>query len=587
MLPPRMPPTETASIRRLAPETASRIAAGEVIERPLSALKEILENALDSGARRIEVRVDGELERGFQVADDGCGIAADEIELALERHATSKIGALEDLDRLTSLGFRGEALPSIAAVSRMRITTRREGSEAAAFVAVDGGRVTARGAASRAPGTTVEVSDLFHNTPARRKFLHSATGELRAALRLIEALGLAFPQVSFRLMVGDRQRFDWPAAREDGLAGARERAASLWGARHAEQRLAFTGERGDFALQALLGLPEHARATREGQMVFVNRRWIQSPLIGHALRQAYGDLLPGGRFPVAALWIAVPPDRVDVNVHPTKREVRFADEDAVFALVAGTCAQHLAHLHPPFTVVYGVTPEPRWAGRVAEEPKEQTSLGLDAGPATVPPPQATAPPATESAVEPELWQLHRTYVLAPVRGGLVIVDQHAAHERILYEEAVDRLAGRQGEAQQLLFPALVDLEHDRFELLLELGPWLKHLGWDLSLLGPPTVVIQGVPSGLARERPGELLRDILDDVAREGSDGGRVDVAERVARSFACHAAVKAGTALSLEEMRTLVDRLFATRKPHGDPHGRPTYVRLELDDLHRRFGRS
>src|SRR6185503_14652222 len=283
---------------------------------------------------------------------------------------------------------------------------------------------------------------------------------------------LAFPQVSFRLMVGDRQRFDWPAAREDGLAGARERAASLWGARHAEQRLAFTGERGDFALQALLGLPEHARATREGQMVFVNRRWIQSPLIGHALRQAYGDLLPGGRFPVAALWIAVPPDRVDVNVHPTKREVRFADEDAVFALVAGTCAQHLAHLHPPFTVVYGVTPEPRWAGRVAEEPKEQTSLGLDAGPATVPPPQATAPPATESAVEPELWQLHRTYVLAPVRGGLVIVDQHAAHERILYEEAVDRLAGRQGEAQQLLFPALVDLEHDRFELLLELGPWL-------------------------------------------------------------------------------------------------------------------
>jgi DNA mismatch repair protein MutL len=216
-----------------------------------------------------------------------------------------------------------------------------------------------------------------------------------------------------------------------------------------------------------------------------------------------------------------------VNVHPTKREVRFADEDAVFALVAGTCAQHLAHLHPPFTVVYGVTPEPRWAGRVAEEPKEQTSLGLDAGPATVPPPEATAPPATESAVEPELWQLHRTYVLAPVRGGLVIVDQHAAHERILYEEAVDRLAGRQGEAQQLLFPALVDLEHDRFELLLELGPWLKHLGWDLSLLGPPTVVIQGVPSGLARERPGELLRDILDDVAREGSDGGRVDVAER------------------------------------------------------------
>jgi DNA mismatch repair protein MutL len=586
-----MPPTETASIRKLAPETASRIAAGEVIERPLSALKEILENALDAGAKRIEVRVDGSLEKGFQVADDGCGIAEDELELALERHATSKIGALEDLDRLTSLGFRGEALPSIAAVSRMRITSRRSGSDGAAFIAVDGGKVMARGAASRAPGTTVDVSDLFHNTPARRKFLHSSTGELRAAIRLIEALGLAFPQVSFRFVVGDRQRFDWPAAREAGLAGARERAASLWGARHAEQRLAFAAERTGLELQALLGLPEHARATREGQMVFVNQRWIQSPLIGHALRQAYGDLLPGGRFPVAALWLTVPADRVDVNVHPTKREVRFADEDPLFALVAGACAQHLAHLHPPFTVVYGNAPEPRWAGRVAEMPKEQTSLGLDAAPPSVDPAPRpvtpmTAPPA-ETSAEPELWQLHRTYVLAPVRGGLVIVDQHAAHERILYEEARDRLENRQGESQQLLFPALVDLEHDRFELLLEVGPALKHLGWDLSLLGPPTVVIQGIPASLQRERPGDVLRDILDDVARDGGDGGRVDVSERVARSFACHAAVKAGMALTLEEMRTLVDRLFATRKPHGDPHGRPTYVRLELDDLHRRFGRS
>jgi DNA mismatch repair protein MutL len=581
-----MAPTDTATIRRLAPETASRIAAGEVIERPLSALKEILENALDAGARRIEVRVDGGLERGFQVADDGCGIAPDELELALERHATSKIGTLEDLDRLTSLGFRGEALPSIAAVSRLRITSRRSDDEAAAFIAVDGGQVTARGSASRAPGTTVEVAELFHNTPARRKFLHSPAGELRAALRLLEALGLAYPTVSLRLVVDERQRFDWPAARGEGLAAARERGGALWGARHIEQRLAVTAERGGLRLEALLGLPEHARATREGQTVFVNRRWIQSPLIGHALRQAYGDLLPAGRFPVAALWIQAPPDRVDVNVHPTKREVRFADDDAVFALVAGGCAQHLAHLHPPFTVVYGVTPEPRWAGRVAEGPREQTSLGLETSAAPAPP-TSGAPSTETTTAEPELWQLHRTYVLAPVRGGLVIVDQHAAHERILYEEARARLESRQGEAQQLLFPALVDLEHDRFELLLEVGPWLKHLGWDLSLLGPPTVVIQGIPAGLARERPGELLRDILDDVAREGSDGGRVDVAERVARSYACHAAVKAGTALGLDEMRTLVDRLFATQKPHGDPHGRPTYVRLDLDDLHRRFGRT
>jgi DNA mismatch repair protein MutL len=580
-----MPTIATGSIRRLPPETASRIAAGEVIERPLSALKELLENAVDAGACRIEVRVDGALDRALQVADDGCGIAFDELELALERHATSKIGAVEDLDRLTSLGFRGEALPSIAAVSRMRLTSRRAGADGAAFVTVDGGAITGRGETARAPGTTIEVTDLFHNTPARRKFLHSPAGEMRAALRLIEALGLAFPSISFRLVVDGKERFDWPAVAGAGLAAARERAAALWGPRHASQRLAVTATRDGLELEALLGLPEHARTTREGQFVFVNHRWIQSPLVGHALRQAYGDLLPGGRFPAAALWLRVPPERVDVNVHPTKREVRFADDDAVFALVAGGCAQHLAHLHPPFTVVYGTSPEPRWAGRVAEGPREQTDLGL-AAPAGSPAPAPAAASRAEPTPEPELWQLHRTYILAPVRGGLVIVDQHAAHERILYEEALGRLENGQGQSQQLLFPALVDVEPDRFDLLLELGPWLKQLGWDLSLLGPPTVVIQGVPAGLVHERPGELLRDVLDGVATERG-AGATDVALRLARSYACHAAVKAGMTLTPTEMRSLVDRLFATSKPHGDPHGRPTFVRLELDELHRRFGRS
>lgn len=585
MLPHGMPPTATGSIRRLAPETASRIAAGEVIERPLSALKEILENAVDAGARRIEVRVEGALDRCFQVSDDGVGIAPDELDLALERHCTSKIGALEDLDRLVSLGFRGEALPSIAAVSRLRITSRRADADSAAWVAVEGGVVTDRGEAARAPGTTIEVRDLFYNTPARRKFLNTSSGELRAALRLIEAMGLAFPAISFRLVVDEKERFDWPAAAGQGLEAARERAARLWGARHAGQRLAVTLERDGVGLEALLGLPEHARATREGQFVFVNRRWIQSPLVGHALRQAYGDLLPGGRFPVAALWIQVDPQRLDVNVHPTKREVRFADDDAVFALVAGACAQHLAHLHPPFTVVYGTAPEPRWAGRVAEGPQEQTALGLET-PAR-PPAEPAAPTPRAEVAEPELWQLHRTYILAPVRGALVIIDQHAAHERVLYEEALARLESGAGQSQQLLFPALVDLAHDRFELVLEIGPWLEQLGWDFSLLGPPTVVIQGIPAGLTHENPGELLRDVLDGVAGDRSEASSASVPERLARSHACHAAVKAGMPLSTEEMRTLVDRLFATSKPHGDPHGRPTFVRLEIDELHRRFGRS
>ena len=585
-----MPTSARPPIRRLAPETASRIAAGEVIERPLSALKEVVENALDAGARRIEIAVEGALDRGFTVSDDGTGIAAAELELALERHATSKIGSLEDLDRLASLGFRGEALPSIAAVSRMRIVSRVEGEENAATIAVEGGAVIERGPAARARGTTVEVRDLFFNTPARRKFLKSPAGELRAALRMIEALALAGPEVGFRVTVDGRERLSFPPA-----GSPRERAAALWGAGHAEQRIEVEGERDGMRLHALLGLPEHARASRDGQTFLVNRRWIQSPSLSQALRQAYGNLIPDGRFPAAVLWITVPADRLDVNVHPTKREVRFASEDSVFGLVAAAAAQKLAPLHPPFQVVPGGAAEPRWAERVTERPPDQTYLGFDEtrtvagarGTEAAAQPAAAARAAAAGDEGPAFWQLHNTYIFAPVRDGVVIVDQHAAHERVLYEEAKARLEGQRGASQQLLFPLVVDLSRDRFELVLELGPQLEQLGWDLAPLGPPTVVVRGVPAGVADHRPGALLQDMLDGVAEDSGRSAHEDVTEKVARSYACHAAVRAGDPLTQEEMKTLLDRLFGTTRPHGDPHGRPTFVRLTLEDLHRRFGRT
>ena len=594
------------SIRRLPPETASRIAAGEVIERPLSALKEIVENSLDAGARSIEIRITRTLDQQFSVADDGTGIAAAELELALERHATSKVTTLDDLDRLVTLGFRGEALPSIAAVSRMKLVSRRAGDDAAAFVRVEAGGVVERGLVAREVGTTVEVRDLFHNTPARRKFLNAPAGELRAGIRMLESYALARPAVGWRLVVDDKERFAWRAA-----TSHRERAAQVWGARHAEQLLEAAAQRGGYAVTALLGLPEHARATREGQVFLVNGRWVTSAALSQALRHAYGNLLAHGRFPAAVVWLTVPPDRLDVNVHPTKREVRFADDDNVFSLVAAACAQPLASTHPPFGVVQGGPHEsapgaqPRWAERVRERPGEPDSSqmplllpvsGGDPGAdAPVPPATATIAPAAAAErapitaagdAEPEMWQLHRTYILAPVRGGLVIVDQHAAHERVLYEEAIARLRSGQGTSQGLLFPALVDLSRAQFDLLLELGPHLKRLGWDLSPLSPPTVVIQGVPTEIRVERPGQLLQDVLDGVS-EGGTTAQDDLLERVANSHACHAAIRAGELLSRDEMRALVDRLFATSHPHGDPHGRPTFVRLELSDLHRRFGRS
>jgi len=601
-----------ARIRRLPPETASRIAAGEVIERPLSALKELVENALDAGARSIEVRVERALDAQFSVADDGAGIAADELELALERHATSKLASVEELDRLGTLGFRGEALPSIAAVSRMKLVSRPAVAEAAAFVRVEGGEVVERGPAARASGTTVEVRDLFHNTPARRKFLNSPTGELRAALRMVESYALARPGTGWRFVVDGRERFAWGPA-----ASHRERAAQVWGASHAEQLLESSLQRGGYVVSTLLGLPEHARATREGQVLLVNGRWVQSPALSQALRHAYGNLLPTGRFPAAVVWLTVPPDRLDVNVHPTKREVRFADEDTVFSLVAAACAQPLATIHPPFAVVGGVSSG--GGGRAASEASGMSTwpdrVREGSGPSgggqmplllpvaggdpraelsTSPAPVVAEPagdtsatlPGAAGAREAEIWQLHRTYILAPVRDGLVIVDQHAAHERILFEEALERLRGVRATSQGLLFPTLVDLSRSRFELLLEVGEHLKQLGWDLAPLSPPTVVIRGVPSALHIEHPGQLLEQVLDGIVERGPTA-QDELLERVAASHACHTAIRAGDPLSPEAMRKLVDRLFATSRPHGDPHGRPTFVRLELGDLHRRFGRT
>jgi DNA mismatch repair protein MutL len=582
------------AIHRLSSETASRIAAGEVVERPLSALKEVVENAIDASARTIEVRVERALDLAFTVADDGAGIAPGELDLALERHATSKLSELDDLDRLSTLGFRGEALPSIAAVSRLRLTSRAGGEESATFVAVEGGVTGERGTAARAPGTTVEVRDLFFNTPARRKFLHTSGGELRAAIRMLESYALACPGTGFRLLVDERERFDWAVA-----GSRRERAGQIWGSRHAEQLLEARGERGGMSVYVLLGLPEHARSTREGQVFLVNGRWVQSPALSQALRHAYGNLLPPGRFPSAVLWLTVPPDRLDVNVHPTKREVRFADDDSVFSLVAAACAVPLAGIYPPFTVVQGrpgrEDPQPSWADRVQEPaPRDENQLGLPLPPPAPVPGGAAAEsapspaPIATTTAEPELWQLHRTYILAPVRGGLVIVDQHAAHERILYEQARARLEGQQGASQVLMFPTLVDLTRDQFELLLEVGPNLRQLGWELAPLGPPTVVIQGVPSGLRVLDAPQLLRDLLDGIGEGPATGSaQDDLLERLARSHACHTAVKAGDALSREEMRSLVDQLFGTTRPHGDPHGRPTFVRLDLDELHRRFGRT
>jgi DNA mismatch repair protein MutL len=623
-------PVTIGRIHRLDPRTASRIAAGEVLDRPNAALKELVENALDAGARAIDVTVEGGLDRAFEVADDGLGLSADELPVALERHATSKIRALEDLDALATLGFRGEALPSIAEVSRLAILSRpREGGEGHR-IEVEGGVPGPVRPAARAPGTTVSVRDLFFNTPARRRFLKAPGSELRQADRMLASYALGHPEVAFRFVVDGRTRLTLPVA-----SSRRERLVALYGPAFVERLLTVREERPGFAFEAWLGVPELARVTRESQTMLVNRRWIQSPMLSQAVRHGYGNLIPPGRHPTAILALELDPASVDVNIHPTKREVRFAREDAVFGFVAQTVSRPLSLLAPRYAPSGHETPGPPTLAQLTHEDRRQPNLF--AGPAAAAGPRlpgglaviagggslhggtgATAPggglslvgggaaPAADipggaagdagaaadeapaSARLPDLWQLHDTYILAPIAGGLLIVDQHAAHERILYEEARARLAGRETASQGLLFTQSVDLSRDQFDLVLEIMPALEKLGFEMGALSPPTVLVRGVPAGIGAHDAGVLLRDVLDGLGEHhGRSTARDEPWDRVAKSFACHAAVRAGDRLSREAMNHLIDRLFATGLPHGDPHGRPTFVRVDLHELNQRFGRS
>ena len=610
----------TTRIHRLDPRTASRIAAGEVLDRPAAALKELVENALDAGATAIDVTVTGGLDAWFAVADDGAGMTGDELPLALERHATSKLETLEDLDHLVTLGFRGEALPSIAEVSRLTLTSRPHESRTAHALAVEGGTVGDVTAAARAPGTTVEVKDLFFNTPARRKFLRSPAAELRVALRMLTAYALAYPETAFRFTVDGKLRLALPKA-----ASRRERLVGLHGAAFAERMIEVREERPGFTFEAWLGVPELARVTRDGQTLLVNRRWVQNPTLSAALRHGYGNLIPPGRHPTALLALDVDPATLDVNVHPTKREVRFSREDAVFAFVAQTVARPLARLAPRYVPAGRDLPRPPALGELTREPERQENLfstsrrtvtgggtllggtgALDAagGLRLVGPDDVAAPAGNEadagsdgdaaassepaSSRLPDLWQLHQTYILAPIAGGLLIVDQHAAHERILYEQALERFRTSTTVSQGMLFAIPVELTRDEFDLLLEVQPALVKLGFDLSALSPPTVLVRAVPAGIMSRDPAGLLRDVLDGLGEQhGRSTAKDEPWDRVAKSFACHAAVRAGDPLSREEMNHLIDQLFATKLPHGDPHGRTTYVRVDLHEMNQRFGRS
>jgi len=594
-----------APIRILDPGVVAKIRAGEVIDRPAAVAKELIENALDAGSRLIAVQTAGNAERSIRVQDDGSGMSREDALLAVRRHATSKLERSEDLASIRTLGFRGEALASIAEVSRLTLSTRSAEDLTGSQVEILGGAVISVSGIGRAVGTTVLVEDLFFNTPARLRFLRSRESENRALSRIVWSYALAAPDVHWRFKVEGREDNDLPAAGD-----LLERWQILYGRGAGEGAAPFETDLGGFRVRGVLGSPEIARASREHQVFAVNGRVIASPTIGAALRQGYGNLIPGDRHPVALLLIDIDPSQIDVNVHPTKREVRFRDEAALFqatrravesvmrryipvSLGAGTAAMSPSREADgpggsgvPGSAAGLSSTQLAWgdgltAARVLYAPAEEAG---GAGTAKEPDPNELR----ESLAEPEIpiWQLHDRYLLAPIRGGLVIVDQHAAHERILYEEAQVHLIGEAGASQHLLFPRLLDLTPPELDALLTMEPHARRLGYDLSLMGERQVAIRGVPASLQEDVAVDALKRLLSGDEGHASWDAEEPPEERIAKTYACHAAVRSGQTLNPEERRALFDRLFATSLPHGDPHGRPTYVRVAMEELDRRFGR-
>jgi DNA mismatch repair protein MutL len=557
-------------IRVLDPELVAQIAAGEVIERPASVVKELVENALDAGASRIEVETEGGGRSRIRVADDGCGIPAAEVALAFARHATSKISAPEDLFRIATLGFRGEALAAIAAVARVTCRTRAVGEELGTYVRIEGGEIREQRPMARPPGTEMIVEDLFFNTPARRKFLKGEGAERRAIDLWISRYALAYPRVAFFLRHDRREALTLPAAREP-----RHRLAALYGAEVAEALLEVHEADEEMRISGWISPPGMDRPDRQEMAFFVNGRWVQDRMLPAAVLQAYHTLLPAGRFPWSFLWIDLPLDAVDVNVHPAKIEVRFRDPDRVFRLV-----QRAAHRALRQTA-------PRVFQSVAS-PMAPVSMPARPLPPGEPADVLPKPSGEEAGLPPlrVIGQLQATYIVAEGPDGLYLLDQHAAHERVLYEELMARRQEGPLPAQPLLQPVLLEVSPEEGSLLEEHQETLRELGLWIEPFGPRAVRVRAIPAVLSAEAIRAVIQDLLFDL-HEARRPMEAALEARWIRSICKRAAVKAGQVLGMEQMQHLVRALERCAMPWTCPHGRPTVLRFPLGRLAHQFGRE
>ena len=601
-------------IHILRSELANKIAAGEVVQRPASAIKELIENSLDGGGRSITVLIKDAGKTLLQVVDDGEGMSAEDAVLAFKRHATSKISSSEDLERIMTLGFRGEALASIGAIAHVELKTRTAKDEVGTLVRVEGDEVKEVTPASCEQGTSVSVKNLFYNTPARRNFLKSQQTERKNITDVVTRMALAFPEVAWKYVSDDETMLNLaPASSED-------RVKDVFGMKQFE-RLVAVHERTEYlSVDGFIGRPDFVRKNRTEQFLFLNRRFIVNRAINHAVFQAYEHLLVKGAFPFFILNLALNPRNVDVNVHPSKLEVKFENESNIYRFILSVVRRTLAanDLVPSIALAPAESPgmletllrfgnpagsrfpQPDMAipgqfdldqlfrkGRPGPE-----GVAIDSYAPIVRRESADRVVQQDVSAQSDhsegraIWQVHNKYILSQIKTGIMIVDQHVAHERILYERVLANFENNLPSSQQLLFPQTVELSPGDYSLVQDLLPHLETLGFMLKPFGKGTVVIEGIPADVRVGGESKILQDLLDEF-RNNEHHATIDSRDNLAKSFACKAAIKAGDRLTSTEMVSLIDQLFLTTMPYVCPHGRPVVVKISIDELDKRFGRT
>ncbi len=625
-----------SKIHILKADVANKIAAGEVVQRPASAVKELTENSIDARAKKVSIVIKDAGKALLQVVDDGEGMTEEDALLTFQRHATSKIDSAADLEEIRTLGFRGEALASIAAVSQVELRTRTREQDVGTLLRVEGSELKEQSKVSIEPGTNISVKNLFYNTPARRMFLKSDQTELKNITEVVTRMAVIYPEIAWHYVSEDEVLLDIkPGSAED-------RFIDVFGERHFKSVVKVQETTDFLTIEGFLGKPDFARKSRSDQYLYINRRFIVNRTISHAVFHAYEHLMVKNAFPFFVLNLIIDPRKVDVNVHPSKMEVKFENESNLYRFVLAVVRKTLAandlipsvsfrqeealseggqrlQFTQPMTV--GREAIPSAAGRSEHSwvPSPGTALSFpdaavetadldrlfsrierrmsgDAGPAAS---QQSArftskekilphesDPASAEKDSRAIWQVHNKYILSQIRGGLMIVDQHAAHERILYERAIANFDKDLPSSQQLLFPQTISLGAHDYTMVKELLPHLEKLGFDMKLFGKNTVVIEGIPADVRVGKETTMLQDVLDEF-KHNEHNEKIDARDNIAKSFACKAAIKAGDRLNTVEMISLIDQLFAMSMPYVCPHGRPSVIKLSIEELDKRFGRT